>query len=335
MSDALDTRTPANKPPPSFESQIQALAQHHLVKMAGEEKGKQLAAGAAMTIGAAARVNPQIRDCTPDSVAAAVAMTIYTGLQPGGPAPHVYLLPRSNRRQVNGEWVNVNELQWMVSWRGLAELARRSGYGIRAVAVHEGDSLTNLGTEETGMLDLLSWSPPALYMGDGARTWDTLRGVVVVAYDLSTKQPHGWEWVPRSTIEARRDVSDAYKRGMDPNKTDGFGRNKTTRPKTADEIEQGKASPWFKWPVEMALKSGVRYAISRGIVPLDVAASSAVQADDEADREVIDVEPVSRPTGATEAVRARLTQQAPPNEVQPTPERVPVPVATTTDPDNV
>ena len=60
--------------------------------------------------------------------------------------------------------------------------------------------------------------------------------------------------VRKKDIEKRRNNSDAWRR------------NKST-------------SPWGQWPVEMALKTGIRYAISRGLVYLDEQSSRAFEQD--------------------------------------------------------
>lgn len=314
-------------PQQKFSRDVLSLAQSHLCKIAGEERGKQLAAQFAMTFDAAARRDPKILDCTRDSIAQALATSIFTGLQAGGPAPECYLIPRSNRRQVDGQWQSVSELNWMISWRGMLTLAGRSGYGIRAVCVHMGDTLTNDGDA----LDLLSWAPPKLVMGDGERTMDTLRGVVVVAYDKKTREFCGWEWVPNTTIVARRNVSDAYQRGISTTTTEGYGRSKTTREKTAEEIERGRASPWFQWPLEMALKTGIRYAISRALVPIDVTMAAAMTREDEDDRNVIDAEVATQPAQSSapkgRAALGLVDRGEPAVETQPA--RQPDPVRTT------
>ena len=83
-------------------------------------------------------------------------------------------------------------------------------------------------------------------------TWDNLKAVYVVAH-----YPDGnsdFVVVRKKDIEKRRNNSDAWKRNS-------------------------KKSPWGQWPVEMALKTGIRYAISRGLVYLDEQSSQAFEQD--------------------------------------------------------
>lgn len=206
----------------------------------------------------AAQGNPDLYACTPESVARAVLMTVVTGLAPGGVAPTCYLLSRFNKK-------TGKELQWMVSHRGLVQLAQRAGYGVRAVAVHNSDDFD---------LDLSAIAPPSHRPG-AIRTWENLVGVYVVIYRLDTGARIGWEYIDRSQIEARRAQSDAYRRGAKEG---------------AQDWE--RSSPWFKWPVEMALKTAIKWAAARGILPTDDALGHALSA--EAD-DAIEVEAVPVP----------------------------------------
>lgn len=316
---ASDTTTPARREP-TFLERVSSAAAYHLKRIAGDEKGTALAAQFAMTFDAAAKRDPKILKCTPDSIGLALSMCIATNLQPGGPAPECYLIPRANRRQVDGEWQSVDELNWMISWRGMVTLAARSGYALRPFAVHEQDRLFN---DADGNLDLLSYDPPKLIRGTGAHTWDNLTGVVLVAHDKQTRELVGWQFVDRETIEARRDVSDAYQRGVATERADGWGRNKKMVKKTEDEMERDRKSPWFQWPIEQALKTAVRYCFSRAIVPIDITVAGAIEADDESDR-IIDVpsEPVAeRPAGAAAIARARIAAPVETPPMTPAPER--------------
>lgn len=315
---------------PSFNAQITALAQFHLGRLFGAEEGKKRAAGIALMFDAMQRVNPQIAECTADSIAYAVAMSIFTGLQAGGPWPDCYLIPRGNRRQVDGKWKTVNELTWMISWRGMVTLARRSGYGIRAVCVHQGDRLEHGG----GYLDLLDPRPPRLFAGDvtADRTWDNLGGVVVVAADIATKELVGWCWVSKAEILARRNVSDGYKRGVDPMTTEWSNGSKISRKKTDEEVARGQAAPWFQWPLEMAQKTAIRFALSRALVPIDVAMSAAAEADDASDRYVVEPIEPKQIAAPVESEGERLARELA-NATKQQPDPVPAERSSAPDPD--
>jgi recombinational DNA repair protein RecT len=60
--------------------------------------------------------------------------------------------------------------------------------------------------------------------------------------------------IRKADIEKRRANSDSYKRNKNQ-------------------------SPWSQWPIEMALKTGLRYAFARGIVSMDDTTSNAYDHD--------------------------------------------------------
>lgn len=124
-------------------------------------------------------------------------------------------------------------LQWQVSHRGFAKLAAQNGVRLRSKAVFETDEFSVIEGTEPNLTHV-----PDLH---AEQSWDTLKAVYVVAfYGDGTKD---FVVIRKADIEKRRANSDAYKR------------NKTQ-------------SPWGQWPIEMALKTGLRYAFARGIVPM-------------------------------------------------------------------
>lgn len=133
---------------------------------------------------------------------------------------------------------------WRISWRGYATLAQRAGYRLRAVEVHEGDTFEYA----EGLFPDLKHLPV-----NGTNTWDTLLAVYVVAHRVgAAHEVPAFMVVSRSTIEARRNAS--------PSRNSG---------------------PWQSWPLEMARKAAIRYAIQRGLVPLDDVAAHAYEQDRE------------------------------------------------------
>ncbi len=137
-----------------------------------------------------------------------------------------------------------NQLQWFVSHRGYLKLMSRTGTRIRARFVLEGERFE----VAEGL------NPDIIHVPDLELepTWDNLKAVYVVAH-----YPDGnsdFVVVRKKDIEKRRNNSDAWKRNS-------------------------KKSPWGQWPVEMALKTGIRYAISRGLVYLDEQSSQAFEQD--------------------------------------------------------
>lgn len=64
------------------------------------------------------KTTPKLMECSAPSLLGALMLSAQTGLEPG-PLGHVYFVPRRNRGQM--------ECQWQLGYRGIIELARRSG----------------------------------------------------------------------------------------------------------------------------------------------------------------------------------------------------------------
>ena len=128
MSNEIQRQTRA----PTMRQRVQTMAGAMLVDMVGEKRATESGARTALAFAAAhraARDPAVIERCSPQSIAACVALSALTGLMPGGAMPSVWLVPR------NGE------LQWMISHRGLTTLARRAGYQLSAVPVGKFDTI--------------------------------------------------------------------------------------------------------------------------------------------------------------------------------------------------
>lgn len=242
----------------AYGRQVEGLAARELERVLGSEEGKKAAARVALAFRATGIANPTVYECDPGSVAACVATSAMTSLMPGGPNPDCYLVPR----RVKGN----QQLNWMISHRGLIKLATRAGYTIKARPVYKGEVFEYEEGETIHLRHV-----PDLDRADGA--WDDMRGVIVRCYRISDGKLIGVEYVSRAQIEKRRNQSDAYQRGAKPG---------------ADEWS--RSSPWFKWADEMAVKTAIKYAFSRGGIPIDDILVREALSRDEAD--AIDVTPV-------------------------------------------
>lgn len=82
------------------------------------------------------RKNPGLQECDMLSFLGAIVNCSQLGLEPGGALGHVYLIPFKNRKR------NCKEVQVIIGYRGLIELARRSGLvvSIAPRAVFENDT---------------------------------------------------------------------------------------------------------------------------------------------------------------------------------------------------
>jgi recombinational DNA repair protein RecT len=88
------------------------------------------------------------------------------------------------------------------------------------------------------------------------QSWESLTAVYVVAHYKDGSKD--FVVIRKADIEKRRANSDAWKRNKNQ-------------------------SPWGQWPIEMALKTGLRYAFARGIVPMDDTTSNAYDHDGKQD----------------------------------------------------
>jgi recombination protein RecT len=81
------------------------------------------------------RKTPALMKCDPASLFGAVIQCAQLGLEPGGALGHAYLIPFENRKK------GITEVQFIVGFRGMIDLARRSGQivSLEAHAVYEGD----------------------------------------------------------------------------------------------------------------------------------------------------------------------------------------------------
>lgn len=79
---------------------------------------------------------PALMKCEPASLFGAVIQCAQLGLEPGGALGHAYLIPFENRKK------GITEVQFIVGYRGMIDLARRSGQivSLEAHAVYDGDS---------------------------------------------------------------------------------------------------------------------------------------------------------------------------------------------------
>lgn len=132
------------------------------------------------------------------------------------------------------------ELQWRITHRGLAILAQRAGFAVMAVPVHREDALTVSFGEAVDHQASPDAWPASL---------DDIVGVIVVVRRVSDGVTIARSWMPIAAIIQRKN------KGRD-------------------------GSVWNEWPVEMAQKTAIKWAFSRGYVPLD---SPEVRAAMEAD----------------------------------------------------
>jgi recombination protein RecT len=72
--------------------------------------------------------NPKLYECTPATLATCIMTVAQIGLEPSSPLGHAYLIPRWNSK------ANATECTLLLGYKGLCELARRSGEVARITA---------------------------------------------------------------------------------------------------------------------------------------------------------------------------------------------------------
>ena len=149
------------------------------------------------------RTTPKLLECSPASVLGALMLSAQTGLEPG-PLGHAYLVPRWNGKQKQ------LECQWQIGYKGIVELARRSGKlrSIEARAVYERDRFAY----RYGLDEQLEHEP---YMGAD-------RGELVAVWGLAKFVDGGHYFVVlgRAEIDEAMMRSDAGAKGFGPWKDD-------------------------------------------------------------------------------------------------------------------
>lgn len=95
----------------------------------------------------AVNTNPDLLDCTPNSFIAAGVTAAQLGLEPNDPRGLAYLIPFKKRVKVKDDkgrdvWTETRIVNFIIGYRGMLDLARRSGIvsSINAFPVFEGDT---------------------------------------------------------------------------------------------------------------------------------------------------------------------------------------------------
>ena len=156
----------------------------------------------------AINVNPGLAECTPKSFMAALMTAAQLGLEPNTPLGQAYLIPFNNSRKDSrtGQWIKVKEVQFQLGYKGLIELAHRSGQFqvIMAQAVHANDEFRY----ELGLDPKLVHVPVLDNRGD-----------VILYYGMYrlTNGGYGMDVMSKSDITAHRNkFSQASLKGKSP-----------------------------------------------------------------------------------------------------------------------
>lgn len=187
----------------------------------------------------ALRTTPTLKECNTASLMGAIVEASSLGLEPNTVMGHAYLVPFWNGRE------NRKDVQLIPGYRGLIDLARRSGQieSIYAHEVCEHDHFRlHLGTDgniehEPGLSD---------------------RGEIIGVYAVAKFRDGGYqfEFMPREKVDRIRDGSQGYQ----------------------NAIKRKKDHPWINHYEQMARKTAIRRLAK--YLPLSVEFATAAALDD-------------------------------------------------------
>jgi len=115
---------------------------------------------------------PKLGQCDPMSFLGAVIQCAQLGLEPGNALGHAYILPFEKRKKQGNQWVTERvEAQVIIGYRGMIDLARRSGQivSIEARAVYEGDKFECVLGLDSKIIHEPDWQNPNRSQADKLR----------------------------------------------------------------------------------------------------------------------------------------------------------------------
>jgi recombination protein RecT len=218
-----------------FESQKSTLAAV-LPKHVGADRMLKIALGAL-------RTTPKLMQARTDTLLGAIIQCAQLGLEPNTPLGHAYLIPFENRSK------NITEVQIVFGYKGLIDLARRSGQ-IVSIAAHEVRANDHF-EYEYGLDEKLVHRPA---MGE--------RGAVIAFYAVAKLVGGGYafEVMSNADVIAIRDASQGWK--------------------TAVRFKKEASSPWGAHFVEMGRKTVLRRLFK--FLPVSIELATAATLDGKA-----------------------------------------------------
>lgn len=211
---------------------------------------------------------PKLAKCEARTFIGAIIQLSQLGLEPGGILGHAYLIPFENKKQ------GTVEIQIIIGYRGMIDLARRSGQisSIQAVIVRDGDAFQ----VSLGLNPDLKHEP----------SYDPERPMThVYAVAVFKDGARQFDVMSRAEVEKIRNSSQGYKSAVQYNKTD---------------------NPWMTHFEEMAKKTIIRRLFK--YLPVSIEMQRAVAIDERGDAglsQIID------DTGAIDGSSTEVDENAP------------------------
>lgn len=173
--------------------------------------------------------NPKLLQADRKSFFAAIMRSAQLGLEPDGVLGQAYLIPFDKSIQdANGNWTKETQVQFIPGYKGLIDLARRSG------------DVTNIIAKEVCKNDKfkIAWHETPPFLHEQPATGD--RGEVIGFWAMAHFKDGGyhWDYLSKEEIEAIRNQSSGWQ--------------------SAVKFKKEKDSPWHKHFIEMGKKTAIR-----------------------------------------------------------------------------
>lgn len=199
----------------------------------------------------AARKQPKLLECDPQTVLGALMTATALGLEPNTELRQAYLIPYRNRRNIAGQWRDVYECQFQIGYPGYIALSYRSPtvLTLEAAAIREGDYFEHMQGSES----FLRYSKALSDRGDliGAFCFTRLAGGEAATV------------LPAEEVIKIRERSETYK-SLRNRLEEADGKNKKDYEKALRNWEE---TPWNAWEDGMWAKSAIK-AHCRSRLPL-------------------------------------------------------------------
>lgn len=240
----------------------------------------------------AIRTTPKLAECDPMSLLGGMMTCAGLGLEPNTVLGHAYLIPFRNKRK------GITEVQVVIGYKGLIDLARRSGHITSISAgVHYDDD--DLWEYEEGTEARLRRIP-------GAEEGEPLHAYAIAKF---VDGGHAYVVLPWSKVMKIRNGSQGWQTAVRYNKTD--------------------SSPWKTHEPEMAKKTAIR-ALAK-YLPLSIEFMDALSADEsKADYATFAMNPTEGLQTEGETIEGEVEDvspepESPPEDQAPEPEKTEAP----------
>jgi recombination protein RecT len=208
---------------------------------------------------------PKLLECSIPSLMGALITSAQLGLNPDGITGEAYLIPFSNsKKKPNGQWEKVMEVQFIPGYRGLVQLAMRSGIvkSFQAREVYENDKFEyEFGLEpklihvpvKVGERGILTYVYAVVHFTNGGSAFEVMNINEVAMIRMKSKAPNSPAWTEFFPEMAKKTVirkiskmcplSPEFNKAIGLDETAEFlGSQKTERELINYEVDQTIAS---------------------------------------------------------------------------------------------